>query len=142
VEAGFEQSDVLFGDASPQPNRSETGFNATSMAIAGGRIALAGKYVARMAADGRPIAFRSRSEDPPTDPTHGTNADSSPDKHFTTPCSAALSPDAKWLISRLPVAYVCTTTRCNGVVRLPFEQDAALSSMFGGQLTCRMMPGR
>jgi len=52
-KSGFQQSTLLFGrNAATQPMRTESGFNATAMAVANGRIALAGRYVSRLATDG------------------------------------------------------------------------------------------
>jgi hypothetical protein len=134
-KAGFQQSTLLFGkNASPMPNRGESGFKATSMAVANGRIALAGKYVSRLATDGTtgglPLAGPKVGC---SAQMRGSNASWGHDSSVA-PCSLALSPDGKWLyLAGFMWRYTWHNDSYHGVLRVPFEEDAP-PALFAGSM--------
>lgn len=133
---GFEQATLLFGtNAAALPRRTETGFNATAMAVAGTRMALAGRYLSRLATDGttgglqlagphlaRPVVLQ------------GINADSAVGKHVALPCSASLSPDGKWLyVTGYQWRYPWHNDTLHGVMRLPMD-NTTVPGLFAGSM--------
>ncbi len=134
-KAGFLQSTLLFGkNAKPMPTRGENGFDATSMAIAGNHIALAGTYISRLATDGSTGGMNLAGPKVVVHAEmHGANQSTGHDS-TVRPCSAALSPDGKSLyLSGYLWRYTWHNDSFHGVTRVAMDQDGE-PQLFAGSM--------
>lgn len=124
-KAGFEQSTLLFGkNATKMPKRGEASFNATSMAVQGNRIALAGTFVSRLGTDGTTAGLQLGGPKVVTFARMYGGNQSVGNDGSVRPTSLAFSPDGKWLyLAGYMWRYSWHNDSYHGVYRIAFDQD-------------------
>lgn len=134
-KSGFEQSTLLFGKNAPKmPKRTEASFNATSLAVQGNRIALAGTFISRLGTDGTTSGMQLGG--PKTvlfARMYGSNASHGNDGSVR-PTSLALSPDGKTLyLAGYMWRYTWHNDSLHGVLKMNFDQDKE-PELFAGSM--------
>ena len=136
-KSGFEQSTLLFGSNAPKlPTRNDPSFNATSMAVQGNSIALAGTYVSRLATDGSSGGLQLAGPKVVTFAVmHGGNQSTGNDGSVR-PGSLAFSPDGKWLyLSGYMWRYSWHFDSLHGIRRMAIDQDPGKEpELFAGSM--------
>ncbi len=129
----YQQTLLTSGDNADKNGMG--GRAATAMAVGKGRIALVGERINRLAPDGTtggmqltgPVDVRF------TYHARGPNADNKP--HYTSPTSAAFSPDGKRLyLAGYVWRYPWSFDALHGVVSVPFEAGEGKPTVFAGSM--------
>ncbi len=126
LKTGFYQSSLLWGKKLPlNVKRGNTGFQAYSLAVQGKRMALAGKWLCRLATDGTSGGVNLAGPDVRLNVNIKAGPNMAWKERPVTPWYSAFSPDGKWLyLSGYAWRYYGNWHGLHGVTRVAFDKDA------------------